>query len=126
MDDVARVHVQNRIQQLVHDVPLMEILQHCFTLNDVVQVALHVLERQINVHVVGCPVHAVELNDIRVVAEGAQEHDFAEGALGVGFIAKSVEYLLDSHQFGRVPIHGLPNNSIGTSAKSLKEEGDKV
>lgn len=62
----------------------------------------------------------VELHDVRVIAERAQEHDFPEGALRVRFIAKRIENLLDRHQFGRSPIHGLPHDSIGSPAKALK------
>lgn len=47
--------VLGRLQQLVHDVPLVDVLQDVAPLDHVVQIGLHVLETQVNVSVVGGP-----------------------------------------------------------------------
>lgn len=124
MDDVARVDVEHRIQQLVHDVPLVLVLEHVAAFNHVVQVTLHVLEGEVNVHVIGRSVDAVQLDNVGMVAKGPKEHDLPEGPLCVRFIAKGIEDLLYSHRFSCALIRCSPYDTVSTAAKALqKDEG---
>lgn len=55
VNHIPRVNEFRCVEELIHNVPLVNILQNGAALNDVVQIALHELERQINVHVIGRP-----------------------------------------------------------------------
>jgi len=55
MDDVARVNKLNRIDQLIHNESLVNVLEDIAPLDHIVQIALHELEHQIKVQVVGGP-----------------------------------------------------------------------
>ena len=41
-----------------------------------------------------------------------EEHDFSEGALGVGVILEGIEDLLQSHGFLRLLVHRLPYDAV--------------
>lgn len=77
------------------------------------------LKGQVDVHVICCSMHTVQLHDVGVVAEGAQEHDFTEGALGIGLITERVENLFHGHGFVGTAVNGPPNNSICTTTQTL-------
>lgn len=52
MDHVARMNVLRGVQQLVHHESFVNVLQNRSAFDDVVEIALHEFERQVNVHVV--------------------------------------------------------------------------
>lgn len=124
MNDVARVHVENCVQQLIHDVTLVQVLQDVSAFDCIVQITLHVLKGQVDVHVIRCSVHTVELHDVRMAAKGAQEHDFTEGALGIGLITERVKNLFHGHRFVGTSVNGPPNNSICTTTQTLCSNND--
>ena len=79
----AGVHELERLEQLVHDVLLVDLLQDVGA-NHRVQVRLHVLEDEIDVPVVLRLQHVQKPNDVFVVVHLLQEHDLAERALRRG------------------------------------------
>lgn len=52
MDDIAGVHILDRIDQLIHDEALVYVLEDVALFNDIVQIAVHELEDQIKVQIV--------------------------------------------------------------------------
>lgn len=62
---------------------------------------------------------AVQPDDVGVPFEREQEHDFTEGALGVGLVAEGVEDLFDGDNFFGFPVDCLPDDSVGPFAKPL-------
>lgn len=44
------------IQKLIHDIAFMDVFQNGTTFNDIMQIALHEFEWQINIHMIGCPI----------------------------------------------------------------------
>lgn len=53
MNHIARMDEIRCIQQLVHDVPFVDVFEYRAALNHIMQIALHEFKRQINVHVIG-------------------------------------------------------------------------
>lgn len=82
-------------------------------LDDVMEVGLHELEDQVQVLVVGSPVHVQQPNDVGVAAELFEKDNLPEGALGVSTVAEGVEDLLDGHRAARLAVRGLPDDPVG-------------
>ena len=60
--------------------------------------------------------------EARPVGSGhLEEHDLAEGALGVGGVLKGIEYLLECHHLTGLLVHGAPHDAIGSLAKLLDD-----
>lgn len=53
MYDVPGVNIIGRIEQLIHHITLVDVLQNRSTLNHIMQIAFHEFKRQIDVHVIG-------------------------------------------------------------------------
>ena len=120
---------RNHLEQLVHDVLSVDALEDVALLDHVVEVGLHELEDEVEVLVVGRPVHVQQLDDVRVAAKLFQKDDFPvmmifsrvgqkhemlpERALSVSSVAKGIKDLLHSHNCGRFPVRGFPDHAIG-------------
>lgn len=52
MDDITGVHILDRIDQLIHDEALVYVLEDVALFDDIVQIAVHELEDQIEVQIV--------------------------------------------------------------------------
>ena len=77
VDDVGRVEVLGCLEQLVHDVLLVYVLEDGLAFDHVVQVGFHVLEDEVDVTVVVGLDDIVQLDDVRVLAEFLQENNLA-------------------------------------------------
>jgi len=60
-------------------------------------------------------------DDVGMVAKGTQKYHLAVGALGIGFVTKSIEYLLQGHGVLVSLVSGLPNDAVGTFPQALNE-----
>ena len=67
---------KNHLEQLVHDVLSVDALEDVALLDHVVEVGLHELEDEVEVLVVGSPVHVQQLDDVRVAPKLFQKDDF--------------------------------------------------
>lgn len=65
------------------------------------------------------PMDAVQLNDIGMIAKGAQKHDFTKCSLGVSFITECIEYFLYGNDLLRFSINCLPNDAVCTFSQTL-------
>lgn len=65
---------------------------------------------------------AVQLHNVGMVAERAQEHDLAKGALRISFVAERVKDLLDRHRLLGFLVQRLPHDSVGAFAETLSNE----
>ena len=107
----------------------MDALEDVALLDHVVEVGLHELEDEVEVLVVGSPVHVQQLDDVWVAPKLFQKDDFPammifsrvgqkqekspERALSISSVAKGIKDLLHSHNCGRFPVRGFPDHAIG-------------
>lgn len=111
------MQVLERFGELVEYEPHVHVLEDPLR-DDVVQVCLHVLKKQINVLVVLRANGIVELDDIGVV-QLAQDLYLAVGALRVGGVLESIEYLLQRQHATRPLLFHLPDVAVGTGTHLL-------
>ena len=128
MQQLAGVHEEQRADELVHNVLLVNFFQDAGPDNGV-QVGLHILERQVNVDVVVRLQHVAQTaqnptrssvvgslaylvldmrcaalvpHDIFVVVHFLQEHDLPKRALSISCILESIENLFQGYCFPAV------------------------
>lgn len=61
----------------------------------------------------------MQLNDVRVISEGLQEHDLSEGPLGVGLVPEGVENFLHRYRLSGLLINRFPDDPVCAFAQSL-------
>ena len=107
----------------------MDALEDVALLDHVVEVGLHELEDEVEVLVVGSPVHVQQLDDVWVAPKlfqkdyfpemmifcrtGQKQEKSPERALSVSSVAKGIKDLLHSHNCGRFAVRGFPDHAIG-------------
>ena len=92
MKQVGRVHVFKALEDLVHDVLLVNVFKDIGS-NDGVQVGVHEVKYQVNVAVVFGTDHILQNNDVLVASQLLQENNFSEGALRVRCVLERIEIL---------------------------------
>mmetsp|Transcript_33887 Transcript_33887/g.100659 ORF Transcript_33887/g.100659 Transcript_33887/m.100659 type:complete len:438 (+) Transcript_33887:197-1510(+) len=110
-----RVHVLQRLEQLVDDVLLVDLLKDLGA-DDGVQVGFHEVADQIDVLVVVGLEHVQQPHNVLVTVQLLQEHDLPERALGIRRILEGVEALLERHDLACLLVDGLPHDAIGAAA----------
>lgn len=63
--------------------------------------------------------YAVQLDDVRVIAERTQQHNFAKRSLCIGLVPECVEDFFDGNRLLGALVCRLPNNAVGAFAESL-------
>ena len=76
MRNKSKIWEQIHLEQLVHDVLSVDALEDVSLLDHVVEVGLHELEDEVEVLVVGRPVHVQQLDDVWVAPKLFQKDDF--------------------------------------------------
>ena len=87
MEHLSRVQVLQGLEELVHGVLFVNLLENVCA-DDCVQVGLYVLEHQVAVSIVLRLEHIQHANYVLVIVDLLQEHDLSEGALSVGRILR--------------------------------------
>ena len=83
MQQVSRMHVLQTFQNLVYNVPLVNVLQYiCFY--DSVKVSFHEVENQVDILIVFGSNYIQEFDYVLVTIEFLQKYDLSEGPLGIG------------------------------------------
>ena len=117
MNQFGRMQVLERFGELVQHEPHVHVLEDPLR-DDVVEIRLHVLKKQIDVLVILRANGIVELDDIGVV-QLAQDLYLAVGALRVGGVLEGVEYLLQRQHATRSLLFHLPDVTVGTGTHLL-------
>lgn len=111
------MEVGQRVGQLVDYVLPVGLVQHS-VLDGIEQVALQVLEHQVQVDIVLGLDYLLELDYVGVV-ELFQDADLPVGALRIGVVLEGQEYLFERVQFLCFPLLDLPDIAIGSAADLL-------
>ena len=111
MKDVGTVHVLEGLEELVHGVLLVDVLEDAGP-DDGVEVSLHVLEDQVDVPVIVSLQHVQQLDDVLVPMQLLQEHDLPEGPLGISGILEGIKDLLEGHCLPSLLVDSLPHYTI--------------
>jgi hypothetical protein len=117
VNQFGRMQVLERFGELVQYEPHVHVLEDPLR-DDVVEIRLHVLKKQIDVLVILRANGIVELDDIGVV-QLAQDLYLAVGALRVGGVLEGVEYLLQRQHATRSLLFHLPDVTVGTGTHLL-------
>mmetsp|Transcript_69371 Transcript_69371/g.187542 ORF Transcript_69371/g.187542 Transcript_69371/m.187542 type:complete len:334 (-) Transcript_69371:17-1018(-) len=120
MEHLARVHVLQRLQQLVDDVLLVNVLQDVGT-DDGVQIRLHVVADEVDVQIIVRLQHVEEPDDVLVPVQLLQEHNLPESPLRVRGILEGVEALLQGHHLVGLLVDRLPNDTVGPATQLLHD-----
>ena len=119
MDDLGGVKVFHGLEELVHDVAVVEILEY-FLADSVVEISLHELEDQVEVLVVVSLDDVVEANHVGVV-QLVQIANLSVGPLCIDRVLKSVEDLFQSQGLTSPAVCHLPNVPIGPRTHFLHQ-----
>lgn len=90
MNNISRMEILSRTEQLIHNELHVNILENSSFSNNMMQIRVHELKDQIQIVIVVCPMDIEQLDDVRMVAELPEEDDFAECALRVSAVAEGV------------------------------------
>ena len=90
MDDICRMQVLHALKYLIHDEPVVDVLEDLLT-DGVVEIGFHILKDQIEVFVIFCADDVQQFDDI-VVVELMQVAYLSVGALRVDRVLEGVEY----------------------------------
>lgn len=105
---------------LEHDVTAVDIFEDVAP-DDCMQVGLHEVEYQIDILMIARPDNAVQIDDVGMAPEFAEEHDFAVGALGIGSVLEGIEDFLEGDCLLGFLVDGLPDHSVGSLAQLLED-----
>lgn len=98
-------------KQLVHDIPLMNILQYSCT-DHMVQIRVHEFKYQVNIAVVVRFEHIEQFHNVLMAGKLLQEDDFSERALRICRILERIEYFFHRHHLLGLLIQCFPDNAI--------------
>jgi len=114
MDDLSRMEILHSLENLIHYVPIMQILQNFLT-NSVVEISLHKFEYQIEIFVILGTDDIMQLDDVGV-RQFMQIHDLAIGPLSVDRMLERIKYFFKSQGLVRLSVCHLPNVAVCSGA----------
>ena len=119
VDDLGWVKVLHALENLVHNVAVMQIFEDLLS-DSVVEISLHEFEYQIEIFVILGPNDIVHFDDVGV-GQFMQIYDLAIGSLGVDRVLKGIEYFFQGQGLVCFAVDDLPNVSVCTWAHLLGE-----
>lgn len=106
------VHVLQGLGHLVDDEAYVDFFEDAFG-DDVMQISLHKLEKQVDILVVIGSNGIVQFYNVGVI-QLFEDLNFAIGALGISGVLKCIEYFLESEYLFGGLLLDLPDVSVGT------------
>ena len=107
------MHILQAFDQLVDDVPLVDVLQDVGP-NHGVEICVHIIEYQVNVSVILCPDDVQQSDNVVMSIQLLEEDNLPECTLGISGILKGIKILFESNYFLCFFIDCLPHNSVGS------------
>ena len=120
MQQIGRMHVLQAFQALVNYILLVNILENICS-NYSMQISVHEVEDEVDISIVFCSDDVLQPDDVFVAVQLLKEDDLSECPLGVSCILKSIEVLLERHNLLGPLVDGLPDDTVRTFAKLLKD-----
>jgi hypothetical protein len=112
MEQVSGVHVLQTLEDLIHDVLLMNVFEDVGS-DDGVEICVHEIEHQVDVAVIFGADDVLQANDVLVAGQLLQEDDLSEGALRISCVLESVKVFLKCNDLLRTLVNRLPHNTVG-------------
>mmetsp|Transcript_35640 Transcript_35640/g.57417 ORF Transcript_35640/g.57417 Transcript_35640/m.57417 type:complete len:443 (+) Transcript_35640:359-1687(+) len=117
---LSRMHELERLEELIDDVLLVNLLQDVGT-DYRMQIRLHVVADEVNVLIIVGLEHIQQPYDVFVAVEFLQEHDLAESSLRIGGVLEGVEALLQGNNLASLFVDGFPDDTVSSASKLLND-----